>query len=151
MAGKDSQQSKTKVTEITKATTPKPTGGTKDISTDTTIDPEIRIDKIYRRKVIRGGKTIEALSWVTADGQHHGFKETKIKNEDGAVVGSVKEFPIDYNEGLGKKLLEQAEKTNPEFKMTFKQGGLTIAVQEVDNFIGDFKTLMKQARQGQVI
>lgn len=147
MSGNQTQN--TKFTEITKAVTEKVEEPEQKQAKKP--NPDLRIDKIYRRRVIRDGRTAEALSWVTEDGKHNGCVITKRYNDEKKYIGQDTEFFIEYSDKLARQLIEIANKTNPNPKFYFKDGGRTIAVKEIENFTGDFKELMKLATRGEVI
>ena len=108
-----------------------------------------------RKKEVRGKKVelyaCSNASWVTEDGKHNGCVITKRYNDEKKYIGQDTEFFIEYSDKLARQLIEIANKTNPNPKFYFKDGGRTIAVKEIENFTGDFKELMKLATRGEVI
>jgi len=132
-----------------------------DIKPKENIEPKssIPIEKVYRRRHL--GK--EKLSWITADGVHHGFKATKIygkvKDDEGkyvddmnVVIGEKKDFTNDYSESKAKEIMDTAFKTcqNPKFYLVDSPEKFGFRNPQ-DNFLGKFDELLTKFRDGKTL
>ena len=151
MDGKDIQKQRTKFTPVTEAKTPKKPKIIQPKQDSEFIDPDMPINKIYRRKVIENSKTVEKLSWVTMDGKHHGFRTEEIRNDEDKITARLQHFDVDYSKELAEKLIAHASATNPGCQYTFKVSGGTFAVTDIENFTGNFGDLTRKAMMKEVI
>lgn len=111
--------------------------------------------RIYRRKW-KGKQYISYL--VKGQSEQIGMKtdivygKNQDQEEDKSIIISRDRYPtIEYSEKEARKILAKAKRYNSEVKLYFVFQTMTIAIQNEENFFGEFDKLVEKAMKKEII
>ncbi|MCV0398542.1 MAG: hypothetical protein K5785_00950 [Nitrosarchaeum sp.] len=77
------------------------------------------------------------------------FKENGKEIVDKSrILSHTRKYTIDYTERLARELVKRCEKESETPQFTFKEGGRTVYIHDVNNFFRDFDEVMREDRMG---